>query len=620
MSADRSGPGSGPASESSDDVADGERGRGSTSGRTSGPPSPPTRAESYYFGEGRGAGPRARRPNWDTGDLDGGSYERQMAGIRALTSLGYDVAAMPRTGGDNPPPVDERPRQDRSGVISRLRQSRAPGPRAPATRAESYYFGEDRGAGTRARRPNWDTGELDAGSYERQMAGIRALTSLGYEVAAIPWSTEDIPSPVEGRPKQGRLSVISRLRQDEMTWNSLFLIMSTGLQSGTGFLFWIITARLFSVSDVGKGSALISGAGLIGILSLIGLNSGMGRYLPNARNRDALISSGLTVVAVLGALGGLLYILLTPLIAPQLAFVERSPVLLVGFALVTSLAAVNTLTDVIFVASRKAKYTTFVDGVLGGIGKLALVAVLTGAGAYGLFLASAIGTALAALSSLFLIITAMHVRLDLRGPLETLKPLLRFSGANYLGTVMNVLTILIVPIILLDRLGATPAGYFFVILQMAQIVYTAALALESTFLTEGSRADADMRHLRRRSLRLLVLFFVLSAVILIGAGRWLLLAFGQPYYHYGYTSLIILVLAAGPISANYWLQTVLRLAGKLQAIIVVNIVGAIATCGCVWIGSSHGLTGVSWGWLAGALITTCVAAAAAREGRPASSR
>ena len=446
------------------------------------------------------------------------------------------------------------------------------------------------------------------------MAGISALISIASD-AAVARSIGTISSPAGERRKQGGPSIISRLRQDEMIWNSLFLIMSTGLQAATGFLFWIITAHLFSVSDVGKGSALISGAGLIGILALVGLNSGMGKYLPNARNRDALISSGIAVVAVIGALGGLLYILLTPVIAPKLAFVEKSPVLTIGFALITAAAAVNTLTDVIFIASRKAKYTFFVDGVIGGFGKIALVSILAGAGAYGLFLASATGIVLATVASIVLIITALHVRIDLRGSLEPLRPLLRFSAANYIGFVMSVLTTLIVPIILLDRLGAKSAGYFFVVLQLAQIVYTAAAALEQTFLTEGSRADADMGQLRRRSLRLVVLFFVLTAGIMIGAGHWLLLAFGQQYNHYGYTSLIILVLAAGPVSANYWLQTILRLAGKLRAVITVNAIGAIATCSCVWIGSAHGLTAASWGWLIGAVITACVAAAAAREGR-----
>lgn len=400
-----------------------------------------------------------------------------------------------------------------------------------------------------------------------------------------------------------------------MTLNSLYLVISTGLQAGFGFVFWIVTARLFSVSDVGKGSALISATSLIGTLALVGLNNGINRYLPSSHNRDALISSGLAMVGVCSAVGALIYIALIPLVAPKLAFVEKNLMLTVGFVLIASATAVNTLTDSIFIASRKAKYTTFVDGIIGGFGKVILALVLTGAGAYGIFLASAMGTVLAVVASLILIYTAMHARLDLRRPLETLKPLLLFSGANYIGNVFAMIPGLVIPLILLDRLGPEPAAYFFVVFQIAQIMFAAAYALEQTFLTEGSRPDADMRKLRQRSLRLLMLFCVPSAGIIIGTGRWLLLAFGQPYYHYGFTSLIILILAAGPISANYWFLTILRLAGKLRAIVMVNVTYAIGTCLFVWVGTSHGLTGVSWGWFAGAAIGTCVAGVAAREGR-----
>lgn len=531
-------------------------------------------------------------------------------------------------------PDDSRPFRDGEWAQDNPRQARSSRGRPSPTRAERFHFDGGQGPGRRPRGRNREAEEfddglynrqiaginalisianIDSGLYDRQIAGISALISIANDVANASRSQEI--SPTGEIRKQSRLSVLSRLRQDEMTWNSLFLVLSTGLQSGTGFLFWIITARAFSVSDVGKGSALISGVSLIGGLALIGLNIGMGRYLPTAHNRDALISSGVAMVAVVGALGALLYILLTPLVAPGLAFVEKSPVLTVGFALIASAVAVNTLTDVIFIASRKAKYTTFVDGVIAGLGKVVLAVMLTGTGAYGLFLASAIGTVLAAAASLLLILITMRVRIDLSQPIQTLRPLLKFSGANYVGNVVNSITALVVPIILLDRLGAQSAAYFFVALQMAQIVYTAAVALEQTFLAEGSRADADMRQLRRRSLRLLVLFFVVAAGGMIGLGRWLLLAFGQPYYHYGYTSLIILVISAGPISANYWLQTILRLAGKLRAIIMVNVTGAIAICLCVWLGASHGLTVVSCGWLVGNLISACVAGVVARERR-----
>jgi O-antigen/teichoic acid export membrane protein len=506
------------------------------------------------------------------------------------------------------------------------------------TRAERFSFEGGQGPGRRPGGRNWESEEsdeeldarqmaginalisisdVDSVLYDRQVEGIRALIAIANEVATATTSRELIVSPTGEIRKQSRLSVISKLRKDEMTWNSLFLIMNTGLMAGTGFLFWIVTTRLFSLSDVGKGTALISGASLIAQLALLGLNMGMNRFLPAARNRDALISSGLALVAAAGAVGAIIYILLTPLIAPTLAFVSKNLLLTIGFAGATGAIAVNTLTDNIFIALRKAKYTVLVDGVIGGFGKVALAFLVAGAGAYGLFLASSIALVLASTASLLLIFIAMRVRVDLREPLKALKPLLRFSGANYVASLVNLVVGLANSLILLDRLGAPSAAIYFVVLQMVQIMYTAGIALEQTFLTEGSQVGADIPQLRRRALRLLALFFVASATIMIGIGRWLLLAFGHEgaYYHHGYTTLIILVLAAGPLSVSSWFQTILRLAGKLRAIVVVNVTWALLSCAGVWFGSSFGLTGVACGSVSASLIAVFIAGVAARERR-----
>ena len=524
-------------------------------------------------------------------------------------------------------PGDRRPGEEQARPKHRAAPTRAErydtggtpglgrrGGRAPARGpGETFYYREETGAqpGLRA----WETGELGAGLYERQMAGISALISLANDLADATRASRAAPAPAGSEGKQRRLAIISKLRSDEMTWNSLLLVINTALQSGSGFVFWIIAARLFSASDVGKGSALTSGVTLISGLALLGLNISMGKFLPAARNRDALISSSLVVVAVAGAVGAVIYILLTPVVATDLAFVERSPLLMISFVIVASALTVNTLTDNIFIALRKAKYTVIVDGVIGGFGKLALAFVLTGAGSYGIFLASSLGIVFATVASLLFIYVGMRVRLELKQPFQTLKPLIRFSGASYMGDIANVMTSLIVPIVLLDRLGPASAAYFFVVLQMAQIVYTAGLALEQTFLTEGSRADADLPQLKRRSLRLLTMFFIIAAVLMIGLGRWLLLAFGSAYYHNGYTSLVILVLAAGPVSANYWFQTLLRLAGKLRAVVTVNAIGCVAMVIGVWVGASHGLAAVAWGFLGSSILTASVAGISTRDGR-----
>jgi O-antigen/teichoic acid export membrane protein len=458
----------------------------------------------------------------------------------------------------------------------------------------------------------------DSVSYDRhsQTEGIRALISIANEVALATTSRELIVTPTGEIRKQSRLSVISKLRKDEMTWNSLFLILNTGLMAGTGFLFWIVATRLFTRDDVGVGSTLINASSLIAQLALLGLGVGMSRFLPSARNRDALISSGLALVAMAGAFGAIVYILLASLVAPQLEFVSKSPLLILGFAGATGALAVNTLTDNVFIALRKAKYTVFVDGVVGGFGKIALAFVLVAVGAYGFFLASSIALTLAAATSLVIIFMVMRVRVDLRDPVKALKPLIRFSGANYIGTVINLVVGLISSVILLRRLGADSVAIYSVVLQMTQIMYTAGIALEQTFLTEGSQPGADIPKLRRRALRLLLLFFVAGATIMIGLGRWLLLAFGNSSYsQQGYKVLVILVLGAGPLAINLWFQTILRLAGKLRSIVVVNASGAILSCAGVWVGSSFGLTGVALGSLSCSTIAMCIAGIAARERR-----
>jgi O-antigen/teichoic acid export membrane protein len=400
----------------------------------------------------------------------------------------------------------------------------------------------------------------------------------------------------------------TRLRADHMVRNSLYLILSSGLQAVLGFGFWIIVARLFNTADVGRASSLISATTLLALLALLGLNNSFVRYLPTAPNRDALITAGLLLVAVCGATIGLFYLLLTPVLAPRLAFVLHRPVLAAGFVLLTAAAAVNLLTDSVFIASRKAGYNALIDGGVGGLTKLVFVVILVGTGAYGLFCAYASGFVAAALASVVLISTALRWRPSVRKSFRTLKPLLRFSGANYAGNVLNTLPTLVVPLIVLDRLGAPAAAYYFVAFQVASLLYSAAYAVGEASLAEGSQAEVNWRELVRRSRRVMMVLCLPPCLVLVVAAHWILLAFGAKYSQYGAPSLILLAVAAVPIAANNWLLTVLRLQGRLRAIVLSSGVYAIAICGLAWLLAPHGLDVLAAAWPIGGLLGAAVAA------------
>ncbi len=414
----------------------------------------------------------------------------------------------------------------------------------------------------------------------------------------------------------------ARLRADHMVRNSLYLILSSGLQAALGFVFWIVTARLFSTSEVGTASSLISATVLIAYLALLGLNSTFVRYLPTAPDRDALITAGILLVAVCGGGMGFLYLALTPFLAPRLTFVQHSPALAVGFLLLTAAGGVNLLTDSVFIAARKAGYNALVDGGVGGITKIAAAIVFAGTGSYGLFCASATGFVSAALASVLLITTVLDGRPSLRNPLRAVRPLLRFSGASYVGNILNLLPNLVVPLIVLDRLGASSAAYYFVAFQVATLLYSAAYAVEQTFLAEGSHTDAVWGDLLRRSRRVLVTLCLPACVVLILAAHWLLLAFGTKYSQHGTLSLILLAAAALPLAVNNWLQTLLRLLGQLRAIVISNTMYAAAICGLAWLLAGHGLTALAAAWPLGGLLSAgltalpCVSALRAQRGGP----
>jgi O-antigen/teichoic acid export membrane protein len=477
----------------------------------------------------------------------------------------------------------------------------------------------------------------------RQRAGLAALIGIAQQISAgvsatdYPTLPDAFPSRLDSRngrqyrgPDDYRKrkastnaargapsSKLGKLWADHLVRNTLFLILNSGIQAGLGFTFWIVMARLYGTNEVGIASSLISATSFIGFFALFGLNSTLIRFLPTARDKNSLITSSVVLVGAAGSIIGLAYILLTPVFAPRLAFVTHSPRLAVGFVLLAAATAVNLLTDSVFIASRRAAFCALTDGAVGGVSKIVFGVILAGTGAYGLFAASTGGLAVAAVASIVLIVVSLRCHPSLKRPSNVLRPLLRFSGANYVANAVNLLPTVVVPLIVLDRLGAQTAAYYFVAFQMATLLYAAVYSVESAFLAEGSQARADLRAVGRRSLRLVVTLFLPGGIVLALAARWALLAFGAKYSQHGTASLELFAVAVIPIAACNWSWTVLRLSGKLVALVVGNAVYAGAVCGLAWILADHGLTALTAAWPIGCtiagVVSTGLAASAFRK-------
>lgn len=173
--------------------------------------------------------------------------------------------------------------------------------------------------------------------------------------------------------------------------NSIFLMLSSTVGAGTGFIFWIIAARLYSTEDVGLSSAIVSVMRLLMLLSFVGLDIGLIRYLPEKENRRDLINTSLTIVGTLSFVLSLAFCLSAGFIAPSLKIIQKYTPVFVMFVLVAALSSY--MGQSIFVAFRRADYT-LVQSVASFL-RILLLPLLISFGAIGVFLSFGAGFLLA---------------------------------------------------------------------------------------------------------------------------------------------------------------------------------------------------------------------------------
>jgi len=86
--------------------------------------------------------------------------------------------------------------------------------------------------------------------------------------------------------------------KDPLYKNSFFIMLTSISNAGFGFFFWMLAAKLYPKEDVGVATALISAMGLISMLSLLGFDISLVRFLPEREDKKELVCIVETAVVV----------------------------------------------------------------------------------------------------------------------------------------------------------------------------------------------------------------------------------------------------------------------------------------------------------------------------------
>jgi len=399
---------------------------------------------------------------------------------------------------------------------------------------------------------------------------------------------------------------LRQLHSDSLVRNSFYLMLSTGIMAVLGFIFWLISARIFSPEDIGIATTLISAMNLISYIGLLGFNSTFIRMLPTSKNRSTEMNTGLllsTGAAIIVAAG---YVLLVPIIAPKLGLVHDNFLYAIGFIIMAALASVNLLTDSIFIALRAAKYNLLIDGIVMSITKLALPFVFVGLGAYGLFAAAGAAAVVALVLSVFFLIKHFGYRPQLSIDTTTLQGVVKYSFASYLANLLNIAPTLVLPLVIINHLGAAAAGYYYLAFMVANLLYTVVYAVSQSLFAEGSYADRGLRDLMKRSSLVIAAIMIPGVTIIYFGAHLMLTIYGHSYVQA--TPLLQTFAIAGPMVAIYTIANVLlRITKQTWAIIIVNVVYMTAISGFAEAWANRGLVWIGYAWLLGQMLASVVA-------------
>ena len=387
--------------------------------------------------------------------------------------------------------------------------------------------------------------------------------------------------------------------------NAYYLMGSTAVTAIFGMVFWVVTARLYPVTAVGLASAIIAALGLLSIFSNLGLGIGLIRFLPSAGEKsNSMVNTCFTLSGLASIVIALIFLAGLSVWSPALLPVTRHPAFFAAFVLLAPVWTLNTLVGAPFVAKRSAKFSFATNAIMSVLRVVLLIIFATIFGsAFGIFASTGIAMSAALLITAFWFLPKVlpgyfpvpAIRKEAMGELS------RYSGGNYLARTLLEMPPLVLPLMVINILGAEMNAYFYIAWSVTQMLLVIPSAVFNSLFAEASNEEESLRANIAKSLKLVLLLQLPAILVVLIIASHLLQIFGAAYSENGALLLRIMALSAIPWAINYLYITIGRVRKDVISVIRVSAVMTCLTLGLslFLMLSTGNLTGVAIGYLAG---------------------
>lgn len=364
------------------------------------------------------------------------------------------------------------------------------------------------------------------------------------------------------------------LFKDSLLKNSIYLMATNFITYFIGFFFWVIAARYYSPKDIGITSAIFSGVSLISVIGSLGLSRALIYYLPREKNTDKIISSCLAINIISSMIFSLVFILGFKIWSPELMGTLNNIEDVLIFIIIAMAVSVSGLIGAAFTAGRRSSFQ-MVKEVVYHFAKIFPLIFLVEFGAMGIIISIGIGLALSTTIGFILLFKIWKYlpRLSLD---PIIKSMAKFSAGNYIADIFSNLPRLILPIMILNMIGAKSAGYFYIAIMMATLLYGISQSISSSLLVESSDKDKFWNNVNK-SIKFNLIILIPGLLSFIVFGKFILGIFNPDYAENATLTMIILAATSLPLSLINIFNTVRNAQNRVMGMIKMNILVASIT-------------------------------------------
>jgi O-antigen/teichoic acid export membrane protein len=388
--------------------------------------------------------------------------------------------------------------------------------------------------------------------------------------------------------------------------NATFITGNNIVNSLGGFIFWFLAAKFFSQTEVGLASSRFSVFSLLSGLAILGLGSGLIKFLSNSEDQRGFIFTASIIVlvsSVIVSVGYFISISGSSNLSQDLSHDFWGFFKFISFVILFSLSLLYVSA---FIGLRRAGlgFTLFL--LFNVLKAIALIAVLfISPNASGII--DSIFFSLVV--SIVVVFLFLFPRVEL-GKSEKLlidfpkiKRLMGFSFGTYIANYLFLAPSRISPILALENISEEASAYVYMIWMIAILVISPGVSLGQSALAESSFDPTRERRIILTSSKISLLVTLPLAIFVILLREPILAIFWDNFSR-GAVELLVILMISAPISSFVSLFFAwLRIRNNIMMLVISSLVlAAFSISFPVFLMDEYDLKSIGYGWLVGSII------------------